>query len=182
MNISQIFILGVAATFPWVRRLIGVLGLIAVAVAAHLITAKVEPVTVAAVNNNPTCNRFVWFTPSEQRVPAAWGDFIRTPTETYVREAKGTGFCRVKFEPEFKVIDGLYVRRWYEVPSKYGDIVAASIPATEPPPNFRAIIGIFVGMFGLGLIGIWLISTIMAAVARRWINNIKDDDSGEVAL
>ncbi len=199
-NLSHYITIGVVATFRWLRYTIGIIGVLGLLVSIYLCLQVLYPPAKVAVNPNPVCNREAYLTagavmfgvPQPGTIPSipptAWGDYVKSigsdhPT-FYVREANGTGWCRVirdNAPPQIRQMPtadhrtmAMYVYRWYEVPSQYGDRVELLAP---PPANTKFLWALGIGFVSVGLIfGIWLPATIVAAVGRRWLLNIKSNE------
>lgn len=181
-NFPHLAAVGVIATFAGLRRTIGILGLLGLIASGIIYSMNMnKPNIPAPVNPNPVCNRTALQTQMIGTPPGQWGNSIRSQNSVYyVREANGTGWCRVVTTQKPGVfpelIGGLYVYRWWEVPSKYGEIVQQHVkpPVVENVNNFWAL------MLALGsvliLVGLWLPATILAAVARRWLSDVKQVD------
>lgn len=166
INVTHWAAVAVFATFSGLRHLLGILGLIAIVAAVVFWNS---PAQVTPVRAEPVCNREFYKEPYSS-IPGEWRGWFRTPNNPtlYVQEANGTGFCRIKKDEQWINIGGLYKVHWYEVPTKYGEIVAQSAPPKEDTHRLLAIILGAVG--GCFLFGLWLPATILAAVARRWRN------------
>ena len=189
INLSHLFTVGFFATFRGLRRAIGVLGLVGLIAAGILGLEARKPVQQIVANTSPVCNREVYQAQSAFLPPSNWGDNVKSiganSPSFYVHEAKGTGWCLVKQDHALQTMnsvngDGrpivLYVHRWYEVPSQYGDRIQQLAP---PRINTTAYWAMGIGFISAGLLFcIWLPATILAAVGRRLIRNAQEEIHG----
>jgi hypothetical protein len=185
INFSHLATVGTVAIFPGLRRTIGIIGLLGLLGAGVLGLVSRTP-QIITTNADPVCDRVAW-----QRInstpPDQWGTYVNvrgkdnyTVTQ-YVREANGTGWCIIKHDQTLSTMpvksdDGrilqMYVNRWYEIPSKYGDRVEQLAPHQDARPLWAMGLGFF--SFAL-LFGIWLPATIIAAIGRRLLRNIQEE-------
>lgn len=183
-NFGRFATIGVVATFKGLRRTVGLLGLLCLIAAGLLWQDARTPPQPIVVNPSPLCNREGYLPVSAFLPPPEWGHYVKSvganSPSYYVREAKGTGWCLVKHDRTVQTMpiknssgrpDLMYVNRWYEVPSKYSE----KVDALAPKEDYRGAIALIVGFIGVALLSIWLPATILAAVARRWLRDVKEE-------
>lgn len=176
INLEHIATVGVVALFPGFRTFIGVVGLLGLVFGGLYFSVKSIP-NAQSVNLNPVCDREFFLLPSSNPNTFFGPGTVVTPKALYVREANGTGYCLVKEDlgrPWF-LKDGYNVKRWYEVPSKYGEIVQ-QLAQSRPKSNEIDLIPIWIIGFSLALLlGVWLPATIVAYIGRRLLKNVQEE-------
>jgi hypothetical protein len=186
VNFSRIAVLGVLAFFPWLRRTIGVLALLGTVVGGLMAYSVPVFTNGVVVNTNPVCDRVAYQEAIKGEPPLGWGHYIKPSTATtlqrYVREANGTGWCLVKVDPTIEIrglisegrMVNVYVHRWYEVPSKYGEVVQANVP---PSYNTSFLVWAGIALFSAAVFFfLWLPATILAAIGRSFLRDVKSTD------
>lgn len=157
------------AAFTGLRRFVlflGICGMIAGGVVYWTGLAPVE------VNTRAECSREWWVTPSQNDPLGQTGPFVRSAQgQLYVHSADGTGYCLLKHEDGWQVIDGVYRQRWWEVPTKYADKVAPSLPKK----NYNGVLALALGGLSLMVIVfLWLPATLLAMFSRRVLKNAQE--------
>lgn len=178
-NLSHYLTVGVASVFPGLRRTIGILGLLGMIIGGLMVYRGNAPEPIV-VNATPSCERSVWQVQSAFLPPPVWGNYVKSIGKDrpsfYVQEAKGNGWCLVKKDEQITIINNIYVQRWFEVPSKFGDRIQALASSQNPEPRPLYLLGLVFGCVGTGLLFcIWLPATILAAVGRRLLSDVKEE-------
>src|SRR5882757_1511060 len=191
-NLSRYFLIGFVAAFSGLRHTIGFLCFAGLMGAAILFTQEIT-MAPPVVNATPVCNRMTYVPGTRHFAPPeAWGHWYKVPGELtfYVREAKGTGYCKVMADYDARryVFDepqqnglpnqSVYHIKFWEVPApnlKFAQQVVNNAPPRYDMP-LNVMSAYIIGGLSLAvLFGLWLPATLLAMFSRRLAQNVREE-------